>query len=205
MADRNELASVCEQFCIEGDFEEGVPYGTGHINDTYAIRIRRGAESARYILQRINHNVFRDVPALMANIGRVTEHLRRKISALPGHDPDRETLTVIPTTGGDAYYRDENGDHWRTYIFIEGARTYDQLESPEQAFEAARAFGLFQKRLMDLPGPRLTETIPGFHHTPTRLQQLQEVCEKDPLNRAVDAEPEIQFAMDRAEIGRAHV
>jgi aminoglycoside phosphotransferase (APT) family kinase protein len=95
------------------------------------------------------------------------------------------------------YHRDEGGNYWRAYIFIEQARTYDAVESPGQAFQAAKAFGQFQKLLADLPAPCLHDTIPDFHHTPKRLAALEQVILKDALNRAMTAQAEINFVLSR--------
>ena len=191
----HDLQAVSRQFQIAGKFTEAVPYGTGHINDTYAVRFRTLGGTVRYIFQRVNHNIFRDVPRLMENIGRVTAHVRGKLAGVPGSDPDRETLTVIPSRDGAPFHRDPNGNFWRAYIFIEGARTFDIVESPAQAYEAAKAFGGFQKQLMDLSGPRLHETIPDFHHTPKRFAKLEQAIAKDVKNRAAKVNREIDFAL----------
>ena len=191
----HDLRQVSGQFDIPGEYLGGGPYGTGHINDTYAVRFEEGGREARYILQRINHEIFKDVPRLMENIQRVVEHVRAKLTAAGGHDPDRETLTIIPARDGGPYYRSPAGNYWRAYIFIEGAQTYDYVESTAQAREAAKAFGRFQLHLMDLPPPRLHDTIPAFHHTPRRFAALEEAIEADVANRAALAKEEIEFAL----------
>ena len=89
----------------------------------------------------------------------------------------------------------QQGNYWRAYLFIERARTYDAVESAGQAFEAAKAFGQFQKLLADLPAPRLHDTIPDFHHTPKRFAALEKAIEADAVNRAKLAKPEIEFAL----------
>jgi len=192
-----ELSKIIRQFEINGDYLTGAPYGNGHINDTYAIQMRQNGQVVRYILQRINHNIFKNIPGLMGNIQRVTEHLRDKLQHQSGHNPDRETLTIIPTQAGGSYHQDAKGNYWRAYIFIEGAHTVEVVEKPLQAYEAARAFGRFQHLLADLPSPRLFDTIPDFHHTPKRFHRLQEAITRDVRNRAAEAGPEIRFALAR--------
>jgi len=107
---------------------------------------------------------------------------------------------MIPTRDGSMCHRDNVGDYWRAYIFIEKARTYDVVESTSQAFEAAQAFGRFQKMLSDLPAPRLHDTIPDFHHTPKRFAALVKAIETDPANRARLARSEIDFVLRRESI-----
>ena len=136
---KHDVRAVARQFQICGEFLGAAPYGTGHINDTYCASFSQGGAPVRYILQRINHNVFKNPVALMENVQRVTAHLAGKVAGEP--DSSRRVLTLIPTRDGRAWHCDAEGNYWRTYIFIEKARTYDAIESPKQAFEAAKAFG----------------------------------------------------------------
>jgi len=186
---------VVSQFQVEGRLTSLTPFGTGHIHDTFCATFDRGGVPARHILQRINGKVFRHPPTVMDNIVRVTRHLQSKLGDAP--DRQRRAMTVIPTRSGDFCYRDDAGDYWRCYVFIERASTYDVIASPRQAFEAARAFGRFQEALRDLPLPPLHETIPGFHDTPTRFAALVQAIEKDVANRARDTTAEIAFALAR--------
>ncbi|HWA87893.1 MAG TPA: aminoglycoside phosphotransferase family protein [Opitutus sp.] len=192
-----DLAAVAAAFSLQGSFREGVPYGSGHINDTFAVTMDQAGTAVRYILQRINHRVFRDVPALMDNIRRVTAHAARRVAGTAMDDASRRTLTLVPARGGGATHRDAAGNWWRCYLFIEGARTHDIIEHPRQAREAARAFGEFQKLLIDLPGGRLHETIPDFHHTRRRFENLQRAIHADAQGRAAAARAEIAFARER--------
>lgn len=192
----HDLSSIVKNFQIDGTYLDGGPYGTGHINETYAVRFQTGTGVVRYILQKINHNIFKNVPGLMENIQRVTSHLRSKIEAAGG-DPDRETLNVIPTHDGKSFVQTDDGGYWRAYIFIEGAQTYDIAEKPVHIYNASYAFGRFQGMVADLPAPRLNETIPNFHHTPSRFKAFQEAVEKDEKGRAADVKDEIQFVLDR--------
>jgi hypothetical protein len=191
----HDLHAIARQFRIYGEFREAAPYGTGHINDTYAAVFEQAGTPVRYILQRINHKVFQNPPALMENIHRVTEHLGVKLAG--ERDFSRRALKLIPTRDGAVFHRDEGGNHWRAYFFIEKARTYDTLQSSEQAFQAAKAFGHFQQLLVDLPAPPLHETIVGFHDTPRRFGQLEQAIARDAVNRAHLARVEIEFALQR--------
>ncbi len=194
------LAAVLQQFKVEGRYVVGGPYGSGHINDTYAVLLDTKTGTRPYILQRVNHNIFKNVPLLMNNIQRATDHIRGKLEQQPGHSPDREALTVIPTLDNQPYLQDEFGNFWRAYIFIEAARTYDEVQSKEQVYQAAKAFGNFQKQLLDLPGARLHETIPDFHHTPKRFAALENAIDQDRCNGAAKAAKEIEFALARKQI-----
>jgi len=138
------------------------------------------------------HAADADPAALMENVARVTSHLAAKLKGEP--DRARRVLTPISARDGHAWHMDAEGSYWRAYRFIEGARSYDALESAEQANEAAKAFGRFQQLLADLPAPRLHETIPDFHNTPRRFTAFEHAVAADAANRAVNARAEIDFA-----------
>jgi len=124
-------------FQCSGNYVGEEPYGSGHINDTYrAIYELDGAE-IHYLRQRVNHNIFKDIPALMDNIGKVIRHQRHKFEAAGVTDLDRRVLTLVPTVNGMDYYVDEEGNFWRTYIFIENSL------SPIFQFDCTRPFRIF--------------------------------------------------------------
>jgi aminoglycoside phosphotransferase (APT) family kinase protein len=195
---RHDLRSVARNFQIFADFQSAEPYGSGHINDTYAATYSQGGTPMRYIHQRINTNIFKNAAGLMNNIERVTRHLAGKLAGQP--DATRRTLTLVPASDGRTYYVDPQGGFWRTYVFIEKARSYDAVESPQQALAAAKAFGRFQCLLADLPAPRLLDTIPDFHNTPKRFAALEAAIAADVANRAALARQEIEFALHRKPI-----
>ena len=197
---QDQCLSVIEHFSLPGEFVSIEPFGEGHIHDTWVVRYDTPAAPRRYILQRLNVNVFRTPDALMDNIIRVISHIRTKLKALNIPDADRRTLTLVQTKEGGLYYKSPQGDVWRMFVFIEQGRTYNVLSSLRLAFDAARAFGEFQKWLSDLPGPRLHETIPDFHNTKKRFQTFQKAVEEDSCGRAQIAAREILFAFQHKDI-----
>jgi len=192
-AETSRIAAVASQFHIGGEFVTASPYGSGHINDTWCVVFRQAGVRVRSILQRLNRNIFKDPGALMENVERVTSHLAGQAAGEP--DADRRALTLIRAHHGRVWHADAEGNPWRAYRFIEGASTYDAIESTGQAFQAARAFGRFQKLLASLPAPRLHEVIPDFHHTPKRFAALEQAIAADAAGRAILAKPEIDFAL----------
>ncbi len=190
-----DIMEIGDKFAISGKLVSVDTFESGHINDTYMLRYMDNGELCSYTLQRINHDIFKAPPAVMENIKRVTEHLHGK-SGDCARKMRRSALTVIPTKSGMDYHLSENGNFWRMYIFIEQARSYEFITNPEHVFQAAKAYGTFQKHLSDLPGPRLNETIPDFHNTPKRFEALEKAIEDDAFNRAESAKAEIEFAMN---------
>ncbi len=192
----DQVEAVAAQFAIAGEFCGARPYGTGHINDTFLCTYREQGQGRRYVIQHINHFVFKQPRQLMENMARVTAHLRAKLVAA-GRDAERETLAIVPTTAGNTLHVGADGNFWRCCRFVENARSCDVVTDDKQAFQAARAFGRFQKLLTDLPAPRLHETIVDFHHTPKRFATFEATVRADAKGRAATCRPEIEFALAR--------
>jgi hypothetical protein len=131
----------------------------------------------------------------MENVQRVTAHANRRAAESGDPDASRRALTLVPTRAGSSCHRDEQGGWWRCYFFVERARTYDVVKTPQQAAAAARGFGEFQRLLVDLPGKRLNETIPHFHDTRRRFEALQRAIATDAKGRAAEARDDIKFAL----------
>jgi len=198
MIQGHDLATIAAEFQIDGNFLSSIPYGSGHINDTWCVVFLQQEVERRFIFQRINRRVFTNPAALMENIHRVTSHIGSRVASEP--DADRRVLTLIATRNDMLWHVDADGNYWRAYRFIENARTYDSVTSTNQAFQAAKAFGAFQQILADVPAPRLHDTIPDFHHTPKRFKAFEQALAKDTVGRAVLAQPEIEFALARQSI-----
>lgn len=191
------IGAVAGQFPL-GEVSGLQPYGSGHINDTFAVNAQKGGAPCRYILQRINTKVFTNPERLMQNILGVTEYLKARIRERGG-DPDRETLTVIRTNDGAPLFRDGDGGCWRCYLFVEDTVSYDLVQRPEDFYCSAVSFGFFQRQLADYPAQTLFESIPDFHNTPNRLRLFKEALAADPLGRAKAAGPEADFVLAHGE------
>jgi Ser/Thr protein kinase RdoA (MazF antagonist) len=196
------LTLIASQFEIDGELLEAAPFGSGHINDTYLALYRGPAGPARFVHQRINPQVFRQPELVMENVQRVTQHTRAWV-AQNGGDPQRQAMNLVPARDGRLFVRDEQGGVWRTYLYVEGSCTYDTPPNLNAVYQAAHAFGRFQHMLADLPGQRLHETIPNFHHTPQRLSAFLTAVEADRANRAATARAEIDFLLARQELASA--
>ena len=203
MIEEQGLAAAVSAFCLDGELKSAERYGSGHIHDTYSVRLDDGGRGARILLQRINTTIFRDPIAVMENIERVTTHVRSQLEGVA--DADRRVLQLVVARSGRPWHIDGEEEYWRAYRFIEGARTCDEVVSEPQAFEAAKAFGRFQRMLADLPGARLAEAIPDFHNTPKRFMSFEGTATQDAAGRCKDASREIAFAMSRRSVAGALV
>lgn len=187
---------VIDAFQFQGTYLEGIPYGSGHINDTFCVTFEENGTTRRYILQRMNKTIFLHPEELMENVTGVTQWLRKKILE-KGGDPERETLNLVPTKEDKNFFVDQAGDYWRAYIFIEGAATYDLVQNKEDFYQSAVAFGHFQGLLADYPAQTLHETIVNFHNTVDRFAKFKKAVAEDVMGRAKDVQKEIQFVLDR--------
>lgn len=169
-----------------------VPYGNGHINDTFLVtaKYESGADK-RYILQAINTNVFKKPEEVMHNIELVTTYLKSQT------DDKRKVLSLVYTKDGRSFFKDSEGRYWRLYDFIEDSLCLELPQSTEDFYQSAIAFGEFQKLLNSFPVEKLFETIPDFHNTPDRYKKFLNAVEKDICGRAAEVSEEIKFLVDR--------
>ena len=193
---QSSLLTVLNQFQIEDTITLVEPFGNGHINDTFIAKTDK--DEAKYVLQRINHQIFKDVDMLQNNINKVTVHIRKKLIDLGETDIERKVLTFLPTKDGKFYHFNGNS-YWRLCRYISNSRTYDEI-TPELSYEAGKAFGLFQSMLSDMPENMLGETIPNFHNMEFRLKQFEEAIANNAAGRLAEAQELVDALLERAEI-----
>jgi len=191
------LKSICAAFSVQGQLVSCDAYGNGHINDTWRIACSVDGKLCSYVLQRVNHAIFKDVPALMENVMRVCQHMAGLELENGSVDGLKKSLVLVLTKTGSPYYKTADGNFWRIYDFVENTLSVDILENETQAFQAAKSFGAFQRCLADLPGPRLNETIPNFHNTISRFAAFKAIVASDPAKRVASASSEIDFVCAR--------
>ena len=180
------MEHIISHFQLQGAPIRCERYGNGHINETYLLET--DAPHA-YILQKVNRQVFPDVPNLMRNIQLVTSYLWQQTP-----DP-RRVLTLVPTTDGQAYMVDPDGEFWRVYEFVTDSLCLDRPENERDLQQSGLAFGTFQNQLASFPAHTLTEIIPHFHDTPVRYEQLKDAIRMDRAGRVKEAKAEIEAYM----------
>lgn len=192
-----EIEAIMANFRVNGSLLRFCPLGQGHIHDTYLVELNDNNEIKKYTFQRINTLVFREPELMMANWEKVTRHVGEKIAQLEGDKASRRSLRPVLSQSGQSYYRNPQGEYWRVYHYVDGCHTIETATTPEQAFEAGRAFGHFQKLIVDLSPDEMYETIPFFHHTPRRFERFLQVIEKASPERKAKAAEAISFALQR--------
>ena len=191
------FSELVGKFDIDLNIKTIIPFGTGHINDTYLVKTSP-AEATDYILQRKNHKIFKDVPGMMKNIVIATNHIRNKLIVAGEKEVDRKVMSYIPAKDGKMFVNDDEGNFWTLFLFIADCRVVENIQKPEQAYCAAQAFGHFQQQLADLPGEELIETIPNFHNGIARLFDFQLSILKDAAGRVKENQQLISKIIDRA-------
>lgn len=187
----NTLKSIFQKFVVQGTFTEAIPYGSGHINDTYLVKTSE-SDCPDYILQRINNAIFTDVPALQENIQKVTRHLQQNISKTNQPEPERKALTLLPSLDGSLFYIDNQANYWRMFLFIRESVSYDRVPSEQLAFEGGKAFGQFQKQLSDFDAGQLHITIPNFHNIRERLNSFYQAIKMADKTRLMECRSDIE-------------
>jgi Ser/Thr protein kinase RdoA (MazF antagonist) len=178
------MESIIRQFFDYQQLISLVPFGTGHINDTYRLEIVEAGKPQTWLLQRLNHHVFRQPEAVMQNIQLVAEHLEKQGYAL-------KILKPQPTLDGHWLYCDPSGNYWRIFPFFDKTASYEQVETPGQAHAAAKAFGAFSRALNGLDASQLQATIPNFHNGLWRLEQFHQAIQNAIPERLTEARTEV--------------
>jgi len=188
MKNTNKLQYVVNQFLITSTYVGYKELNSGHINDTYLIKT---TQKPFYVLQKINHFVFKDVPNLMKNKVYVTQHLKKHTKY--------SSLTFVPCISGDDYYKDDDGNFWNLMLFVDDSKTFEIAPNKIVAFEAGKLFGDFLNATANFDASLLFETISGFHNMIFRYQQFDEALKNASKERKELAKKEINRAQELRE------
>ncbi|MCX6251043.1 MAG: aminoglycoside phosphotransferase family protein [Bacteroidetes bacterium] len=194
---KDKLIETISHFEAESPFESVSSIESGHINDSYVISC--STKGSGYVLQRINHQVFKKIPELIDNILIVTRHIEKKLSENGEPDCRFVPLQLVQVKNGGYYYQDQTGNYWRVFKYIEGSKSYDRVDTPQLAYEGGKAWGHFHFLTSDIPMDSLVETIPDFHNIDKRSGSFREAVKNDPVLRAKNIMAEIDFVESRTE------
>ncbi|GGK47876.1 MULTISPECIES: phosphotransferase enzyme family protein [Flavobacteriaceae] len=166
-----QLLESFNKFNHNSEFLSYSELASGHINDTYLVK---GTDGTNYVLQRINHGVFKDVPGLISNKVNVSKHLQSKFSHLPKNEIFRKVLSFIESTNGNFYYIDIEGNYWNLMVFIDNSITFETVSNKEVAYEGGKLIGDFLNLTSDFDAKKLIEVIPKFHDMSFRFSQFED-------------------------------
>ncbi len=188
------MNEIAKEFQCDSPITSIDRLGEGFINDTFIATSQNGI---RYILQRKNKSIFKNIPAMMDNILRVSDHIKAKVVS-QGGSPSREAMTIIPTADGKLYFVDGEGEYWAMTLFIEDTIAYSSVDSPLISEAGGRGIGKFQAMLSDFSSP-LADTLPGFHQMDYRFEQWDEIIKRDPVGRLESVRKEVEWVEARRE------
>jgi thiamine kinase-like enzyme len=152
--------TILQQYALEA--AQLSPLGTGLINATWLATLPHGQ---RFVLQRINTHIFRQPQDIDHNLQELGCYFREQ------HPQYCFTQPIASRTGETMVQAD--GDWYRLFAYIDGSHTVDVVQTPAQAYEAARQFGQFTYLLKDFDANKLKITLPDFHNLPLRYNQFQ--------------------------------
>lgn len=187
---KTDVKNILEYFLENNAEPEIVPVSIGHINKTYKV-LFDGIPA--YILQQINHNVFKNIDGLMQNTRLVLDSLALYIAKKPGQ---LQVQSLIPTLDGGWYFVDIDGTYWRLFTYINGAKTIETVRKFSDAYEGGKAFGLFLEGVSSINPEQLVTVIPDFHSLEVRYKAFENALELNLSNRKYEAAAEITFARD---------
>lgn len=184
-----KLLEVGERFCVPGLFFSYEELKNGNVNHTYKVNyiVDDGKGMARilsYLVQKINTVAFTRPTELMANIEKVTTYIQAQ-------RPDAVSLTFFHTEEGKNYLTDNDG-FWRMSNYIPSV-TFDQGDNAHIVRSTGVAFGDFQVLLRDFDASSLSFTIPDFHNTRKRYENLKRAVSENRAGRAAECRAEIDW------------
>ena len=195
-----QLKKIFNQFKHSANFIGYKELASGHINDTYLIET---SHKPYFILQRINHEVFKDVPGLVLNKVNISKHLLKKLEHLPENELKRRVLSFVNTKKGDYYYIDDSGNYWNMMVYIDNSVTFETVHNKEVAYEGGKLFGDFLNLTSDFDASKLTEVIPKFHDMSFRFSQFEaalKVASNERLTKAKILIEKVQLLKDEMHI-----
>lgn len=166
-----KLKYVLKKFDHNCEFDSYKELATGHINDTYLIINKK---SPHFVLQRINHGVFKDISGLINNKINVSKHIQQKLIHLPEQELKRRVLYFVKTKEGKNYFKGPEGNYWNMMHFIEGSVTHESVKNEEIAYEGGKLFGDFLNLTSDFDVSKLVEVIPKFHDMSFRYSEFED-------------------------------
>ena len=183
-----DLFTIAQQFSPQGRVVAVREFGNGNINQTFLVTLDNDS-AERFILQRINTQVFSRPDLIMHNMRIATAHIQEHLARFPLSPGRRwEVPVVLVTRDGSDHWTDNDGSFWRAISFID-ARSFDTIRNRDHAREVGYALGMFHTLLSDLPSDRLSDTLDGFHVTPRYLRHYDEVL----ATCRTDGSPDVQY------------
>ena len=190
------LKFIFGQFEHQSEFESYKELASGHINDTYLIKTK---SKPYYVLQRINHGIFPDVPGLIENKVAISQHIKEKLQHLSLKKQKRRILKFFKTIAGASYYKGDEGNYWNLMQFIDKSVTHMTVPNEDVAYQSGKLLGQFLTLTNDFDASKLTEVIPNFHNMTFRYSQFDEALKSASPERLQKAHTYIELVNNSKE------
>ena len=186
--------TIIDEVSLKGTLASIYPLSSGNINDTYIMTTDFNGSERQYIIQRINHLVFKNPNEVAENVCKVTDHIEHKLRESGADDIRRRVVKYYLRKNGEHYYVTPDGNYWRAFSCVYDATSADFADIPILR-ETGLAFGEFQKNLLDFPADTLYETIPDFHNTKKRYDDLKKAAAENKSNRLDTVREEYDYLL----------
>jgi Ser/Thr protein kinase RdoA (MazF antagonist) len=171
----DHIVRIARHFLEPGqEIDNAKRHGNGIIHDTYLVTPGKG--QGKFILQRLNAQVFKKPELVMQNIRTVCDHIHDQLTQEESSKfTDWQMLEIIRTNDGRDYLVDADGSFWRGLSFIYDALPLEKVKKSQEAIEIGRALGRFHFLVNDLDPARLSDPLPGFHNIGSYLTHYDQV------------------------------
>lgn len=159
-----------------------VPFGNGHINDTFKVQLY---SKETFLLQCMKRFVFPDIPAVLDNLLTVTNFLSQE---------GMKTLRLQRTRDGAYYHKTLSGNYWRLFHFELGSVCFEQTDSEQIARKFGESLAVFHQKMTKLPPHYLKKTFPQFNDLSYHLAMLQKAVENDKFQRLHTVAHEVAYS-----------
>lgn len=187
------LTSIFNEFDHQSHYTSHSELNSGHINDTFLVKT---TGTTHYILQRINHTIFKDVPGLVNNKTLISQHLKNKYPTLSPEALSQKVLSFIKAKNTNFYYHKSNGNYWNLMIFIDNSVTHELVKDKEIAYEGGKLLGRFLNDTSDFDSRQLIDVIPNFHDMSFRYKQYSAALQSATKERLFKAVQYTKFVAD---------
>jgi len=160
------IETILSAYGFKQDETNVEPFGKGLINTTWKVTTAGNV----FILQRVNDAVFKRPGDIAHNINLIKDYLAH-------HHPEYKFVAPLPSVQGDEMVHSKGEGYFRLFPFVVASHSKDVVETPAQAYEAARQFGRFTKLLFGIDLKKLKITIPDFHNLSFRYEQFGDALE----------------------------
>ncbi|MFV0541212.1 MAG: phosphotransferase enzyme family protein [Aestuariibaculum sp.] len=187
-----KLKYIFDQFQHNSEFKSCKELASGHINDTYLIKT---SHKPYFVLQQINHNVFKNVPALIENKVAVSLHIQEKLKDnLSEKKLKRRVLSFVKAKNNSVYYVKDGENFWNLSYFINKSITHETVTSKAVAYQGGKLLGKFLTITDDFDATKLHEVIPNFHNMSFRYSEFDEALKSASEERKQLAKEQIVLA-----------